>query len=208
MIKEPKTKTEALLELVTIEDNLLSSTSWRVIIDLNDEPVTTNLLEGECYPKSVRSTCGQYAIKYLPKSDRARREKFPFVFINDMLPMRICVSGPAHLRALAGEIPEIGWILRNSNYESGLFHYAWIHPGLKIPFSINAAKYADKVCEKAKEMGIDTTGNAFRPFVNFIAAKPVLEKMYGKKKEWKTSPLAYSKILAKAKDTFKDEFKE
>lgn len=208
MIRTPETKTEALLELVSIEDNLLSNTSWRVVVDLNDEPITVDLSKCDSYPKSVRSTCGQYAIKYLPKASRSRNDKFPFVFINDMTPNRICVSGPAHLRAVGSRIPEVGWILRNSNYESGLFHYAWVHPGLKIPFSINAAKYADKVCEKARAMGIDTSGNNYKPFVNFLTTQREMDAKYGNKKEWKTSPLAYTRILAEEMENHKDEFKE
>lgn len=174
-------------------------------MDLYDNPV---ILEKDCedYPKSVRTTCGNYAIKYIPESGKFRNDKYPYVFINDMLPMRICVSGPRHLEHLAERIPEIGWILRNSNYSSGLFHWALWHPGLKIPFVFDVVKYCDKIERKAKAMGIpNTSTNEFKPLVNFGLGRSDSIGYLNGKKAWLPKANAYNKIIAEYMQRFEKD---
>jgi len=205
---EQGTKIDALMGAVIAESNLLSNVSWRMFVDLYEVPVRINP-NCDDYPKSVRTTCGLYGIKYLPKGNGRRNPKCPYVFINDMLPMRICVSGPRHLEHLAREIPEIRWILRNSNYSPGLFHWALWHPGLKIPFCFDAVKYCDMLEKKAKDMGIPNTDTTdFKPLVTYEMGKKRSEEFFGKKRPWIAKGTNYATAFKNADKLYGNDFKD
>lgn len=199
---EAENKIDALMKAVTVESNLLSNSSWRAIINLNDNLVEIKP-DSDDFPRDCRTTCGVYGLKYLPATDGRRNPRFPYVFINDLLPMRICVSGMKHLACLSREIPEIAWILRNSNFNPRLFYWCARHPGLKIPFSVNFAEYCNKLEAKAKAQGINTEKNTdFIPLVNYARSKVKMSELFGNKKEWVVRPTAYSKQLREGMDKF------
>lgn len=123
------------------------------IVSIYDNPVS--LKDFQALKPEIRATRGCYTIRYLPMADKKRNPKFPYLIGQDLVRIRVTVSGPSHWHTLCSRIPELGWLRRNSTFSDALFGIAKKHPGLLIRFGIDFAKYCDKIEKKAEELGID-----------------------------------------------------
>ena len=123
------------------------------LVSLDEKPVTKErFLRSD---SDLRFTKGAYSIQYIPLRGKERNPKFPYLIGQDLVRLRITVSGPKHWGCLCERIPELKWIKRNSTMTDYLFHVAKKHPGLVIKFGINFEKYCETIEHKAEEEGID-----------------------------------------------------
>ena len=104
---------------------------------------------------NIRFTKGQYTIQYIPAGSYKRNPKFPYLIGQDLVRIRVTVSGPRHWGAMCDRIPELGWIKRNSTLTDEMFAIAKKHPGLVLRFGIDFVKYCTKIENRANELGID-----------------------------------------------------
>lgn len=123
------------------------------IVALDDQPIT--LSDFHKLKSNIRATRGQYTIQYIPAGSPKRIPKFPYVIGQDLVRIRVSVSGPSHWRALAKRIPELDWIRRNTTLSESMFGIAKKHPGLVLRFGIDFVKYCDKITNRANELGVD-----------------------------------------------------
>lgn len=123
------------------------------LVDIYDTPIT--LTDFRELKPNIRATRGAYTIQYIPAGSVKRNPKFPYLIGQDLVRIRVTVSGPKHWRALCSRIPELDWINRNSTISDGLFGIAKKHPGLVLRFGIDFVKYCDKITNRASELGID-----------------------------------------------------
>ena len=158
-----------ITELATIEKRLVKTNSARFIVSLDDSVVLySDLLDPE-RRKNLRGTTGQFSLKY-DSYNHGVETKYKYIFFtNDFYGINIRVSGPAHFHKLAFIIPELGWIKRNTTYDDKLFVVAKAHPGIPVPFSLDAVRYYDMIVAKMNAAGIDPTEN--KPFVAFRFAE-------------------------------------
>ena len=132
----------------TAKYRVICPSCTRALVDLNEVPVSIEALKSG--DPNVRLTTGIYSIDYVPKGALKSKPKYPYHIAQDLLNMRLVCSGPKHLRAIANRIPEVAWILRNSNFSNSLFGYAKMHPGMNIPFCLDFVAYGDMIQQKAK----------------------------------------------------------
>lgn len=104
---------------------------------------------------NIRATRGAYTIQYIPAGSVKRNPKFPYLIGQDLVRIRVTVSGPAHWVKLCERVPELDWIRRNSTFSNELFAIAKKHPGLVLHFGIDFVKYCNKIEKRAEELGID-----------------------------------------------------
>ena len=123
------------------------------LVDLYDQPIT--LKDFKELKPNIRATRGLYTIQYIPNGSMKRNPKFPYLIGQDLVRIRVTVSGPKHWECLCSRIPELGWIKRNSTISRELFGIAKKHPGLVLRFGIDFVKYCDKITNRAKELGVD-----------------------------------------------------
>lgn len=123
------------------------------IVNIYDQPVS--LKDFQALKPDIRATYGFYTIRYLPMADKKRNPKFPYLIGQDLVRIRLTVSGPAHWNRVCSRIPELDWLRRNSTFSDALFGIAKKHPGLLLRFGIDFAKYCDKIEKRAEELGID-----------------------------------------------------
>lgn len=126
---------------------------YTYLVDLYDQPIT--LADFRRLKPNIRSTHGFYTIQYIPAGSVKRNPKFPYLIGQDLVRIRVTVSGPKHWRALCSRIPELAWVDRNSTISPELFGIAKKHPGLVLRFGIDFVKYCDKITNRAKELGVD-----------------------------------------------------
>lgn len=123
------------------------------LVALDDQPITLQQFR-ELKP-NIRATHGFYTIQYIPAGSVKRNPKFPYLIGQDLVRIRVTVSGPRHWGALCSRIPELDWVRRNSTMSDALFAIAKKHPGLVLRFGIDFVKYCDKITKRANELGID-----------------------------------------------------
>lgn len=123
------------------------------IVSLTDKPIS--LKDFKSFDPDIRTTKGLYTIQYMPLGNSWRNPKFPYLIGQDLVRIRVTVSGPKHWGCLCQRIPELAWIKRNSTLTDELFAIAKKHPGLTIRFGIDFVKYCGKIEAKAEELGID-----------------------------------------------------
>lgn len=123
------------------------------LVAIDENPIT--LSDFRRLKPNIRATRGAYTIQYIPRGSMHRNPKFPYLIGQDLVRLRVTVSGPTHWRSLCGRIPELAWINRNTTISEGLFGIAKKHPGLVLRFGIDFVKYCDKITKKAEELGID-----------------------------------------------------
>ena len=126
---------------------------YTYLVSLTDYPIT--LQDFRELKSDIRATHGFYTLQYIPAGSVKRNPKFPYLIGQDLVRIRVTVSGPKHWGALCSRIPELDWINRNSTISDKLFAIAKMHPGLVLRFGINFVKYCDKITNRAKELGID-----------------------------------------------------
>ncbi len=121
--------------------------SYRYIVDLNDNPVSAEKFQS--FDPNVRLTKGLYTISYVPLKSKYRNPKFPYLIGQDLVRIRVTVSGPKHWNMVCTRIPELAWINRNTDVGE-LFSIAKKHPGLTIRFGIKLPQYCKKIEDKEK----------------------------------------------------------
>ena len=156
---------EQIAKVASIENMLVKTNSTCFIISLRDEPVLASDLLNPQRKDAIRCTRGYFCIKYDPYNNGVDT-KYKYVFTtHEFYGINIRVSGPEHFHKLAFIIPELGWIVRNTTFDDKLFAVAKAHPGMPIPFCIDAVRYYDMIVAKMNGAGIDPTVN--KPFVTF-----------------------------------------
>lgn len=123
------------------------------IVSLYDEPIT--LRDFSALKNDIRATRGAYTIQYIPAGSVKRNPKFPYLIGQDLVRIRVTVSGPQHWAGMCDRVPELAWIKRNSTLSDEMFAIAKKHPGLVLHFGINFVKYCNKIESRAEELGID-----------------------------------------------------
>ena len=140
-------------EAVTRQNIFTPGKVYTYLVSVDDQPIT--LKDFRELKPNIRATRGAYTIQYIPAGSVKRNPKFPYLIGQDLVRIRVTVSGPKHWRALCSRIPELGWVNRNSTLSDGLFGIAKKHPGLVLRFGIDFVKYCDKIESRANELGID-----------------------------------------------------
>lgn len=123
------------------------------LVDIYDTPIS--LQDFRALKPNIRATRGAYTLQYIPAGSMRRNPKFPYLIGQDLVRLRITVSGPAHWAMLCERIPELAWLKRNTTISGDLFSIAKKHPGLTLRFGIDFVKYCKKIEKKAEELGID-----------------------------------------------------
>ena len=123
------------------------------LVDIYDTPIS--LQDFRELKPNIRATRGAYTLQYIPAGSMKRNPKFPYLIGQDLVRLRITVSGPAHWAMLCERIPELAWLKRNTTISGDLFSIAKKHPGLTLRFGIDFVKYCKKIENRAKELGID-----------------------------------------------------
>ena len=126
---------------------------YTYLVSIDDQPIT--LKDFAQLKPNIRATHGFYTLQYIPAGSVKRNPKFPYLIGQDLVRIRVTVSGPKHWGALCSRIPELGWLKRNSTISDALFSIAKKHPGLVLRFGIDFIKYCDKITNRANELGID-----------------------------------------------------
>lgn len=147
---------------------------YTYLVEINDQPITLRDF-AELKP-GIRATHGFYTIQYIPAGSMKRNPKFPYLIGQDLVRLRVTVSGPAHWRALCDRIPELAWVNRNSTICPELFGIAKKHPGLVLRFGIDFVKYCDKITNRANELGVDIDN---KPLVMYQWGKNDVPKVDG-----------------------------
>ena len=135
---------------------------YNYIVHIYDQPIS--LADFKRLKPEIRATKGYYTIQYIPAGSMHRNPKFPYLIGQDLVRIRVTVSGPKHWSAMCDRIPELAWIKRNSTMTNELFRIAKMHPGLILRFGIDFPKYCTKITNRAKELGIDIDN---KPLVNY-----------------------------------------
>lgn len=126
---------------------------YNYLVHIYDEPIS--LADFKQLKPEIRATKGYYTIQYIPSGSMHRNPKFPYLIGQDLVRIRVTVSGPKHWHAMCGRIPELAWIKRNSTMCDELFAIAKKHPGLVLRFGIDFPRYCTKIENRARELGID-----------------------------------------------------
>lgn len=151
-----------LIRAGTSENMMLKVKSSRVVVDLDDHYVTIQDVFN--HKPNIRSTRGDFFIRYTSPKMWKGSAKFPYVIGQDLMPFRFMVKGPAHFRKASKYFKEVEWMLRNTYYKDHLFAVAKAHPGIPIYFTIDYCKLFDNVTAQLNAAGIDPTEN--KPFVS------------------------------------------
>lgn len=102
------------------------------------------------FSRKFACTKGHYTLKKLTPDDPRYNPHTPYQIGQDMVLMKLCVSGPKHWKKLASEVPEFSFIYNNSTMTKDWFKVADIFPGIAIPFSVDPVKFLKAEESKAK----------------------------------------------------------
>ena len=172
---------------------------YTYLVALDDQPITLQHFR-ELKP-NIRATHGFYTIQYIPAGSVKRNPKFPYLIGQDLVRIRVTVSGPKHWGALCSRIPELAWLKRNSTLSDAMFGIAKKHPGLVLRFGIDFVKYCDKITNRANELGIDIDN---KPLVLYQWGANDVPKVDGVLNPLKTKQ-DYAAELKAVQDTVKGE---
>jgi hypothetical protein len=148
-----------------------NSPMYFYIVNIYDKPVS--LQEFKSFNPDIKATRGMYTIQYIPLCDKVRNPKFPYLIGQDLVRLRVTVSGPKHWDMICTRVPELGWVKRNSTLTGEMFRIAKMHPGLVLRFGIDFPKYCKKIEKAAEELGIDID---HKPLVCYQWSKKTGEK--------------------------------
>lgn len=126
---------------------------YSYLVEIYDQPIS--LADFRRLKPTIRATHGFYTIQYIPAGSVKRNPKFPYLIGQDLVRLRVTVSGPKHWAMLCTRIPELAWLNRNTMICPELFGIAKKHPGLVLRFGVDFVKYCDKITNRANELGID-----------------------------------------------------
>lgn len=171
---------------------------YSYLVSIYDNPIS--LEDFEKLKPEIRCTHGFYTIQYIPAGSVKRNPKFPYLIGQDLVRIRVTVSGPKHWGAMCARIPELGWIKRNSTITDSMFAIAKMHPGLVLRFGIDFVKYCDKIINRAKELGIDIDN---KPLVTYQWNSTNVPKVNGIIKH--NDKQTYADVLRELQDASKGE---
>lgn len=161
------------IEARSIKNLDFQPTFRKHLVRLDDEPVSLHAFTN--FDPAVCATAGWYNIIYVPKSSKRYVKGKPYIIGQDLVRLRVTVSGYSHWCCLAKRIPELGWIKRwCPQLQAKLFGLAKRHPGMNFYFSPDWITYADMIMDKAKKQGIDIDG---APFVTYMTTIEKLKKL-------------------------------
>ena len=172
---------------------------YTYLVALDDQPIT--LKDFAQLKPNIRATHGFYTLQYIPAGSMKRNAKFPYLIGQDLVRIRVTVSGPAHWAKLCERIPELAWLKRNSTISGELFSIAKKHPGLVLRFGIDFVKYCAKIESRASELGIDID---HKPLVLYQWGANDVPKVDGVLNPLKTKQ-DYAEELKAAQDASKGE---
>lgn len=175
------------------ENGTIQPFFFKKVVSLSERPISLTTFTN--YDPDVKCTNGWYTIRYNPVGSTDHVKGKPWTIGQDMICMRVSVSGVRHWHCLGKRIPELGWIDRNSTLVDAMFAIAKKHPGMNFGFNVDWVKYCDKIEAKAAEMGLDIDHKAF---VVYRAKKDIIKKMND---IYKLAPL-------KTKEDYEDIIKE
>jgi len=174
-----------------IENMLVSPGAGNIIVDIRDIPVSFETFIS--FDPNVFMTNGCYSIRYVPKTDYRSVPGKPFVIGQDMVRLRVTVSGPDHWHKLSERIPELGWIERNTYITRRLFGIAKKHPGISFFFTVKWEEYADRISWNARQNRLDIDN---KPFVSYKCSQKNFANIYSKKQlAPKRTELDYAKEI-------------
>lgn len=142
------------------------------IVSLSENPVSIKTFVN--FDPDVRTTGGWYSIKYIPFNSKWRVPSRPYVIGQDLVRLRVTVSGPKHWHCLCKQIPELGWLDRNGTLSDYMFGIAKAHPGMGFYFTVDWEKYDKMIRRKAKERNIDIDNH---PFVTYMTTEDELAEL-------------------------------
>lgn len=190
-----------------IENTPLQPFFVKHIVSLKNQPVTLDNFTN--YDESVRTTAGYYNITFVPKTDKRYVKNKPYVIGQDLVRLRVTVSGYQHWKKVAEKIPELGWIDQWCPIlHERLFNLARKHPGMNFYFCPDWLAYADLIENRAKEQGLDLE---HKPYVTWLCSAKQREEIEA---THKMAPLKtredYKHILSEIEmeDTVLDEIRE
>lgn len=160
-----KSSIARIAELGTIEKRLVKTNSARFIVNLDDEPVLYSDLLDPVRRRKLRGTNGMFFVKYDPDGCWNKSKYKYLLQIGDLYAVNLRVANLNHLYKLSTFIPELAWVIRNTNFNDQLFAIAKAHPGMPVPFCLDAPRYYNMILKKMNAAGIDPTEN--KPFVTF-----------------------------------------
>lgn len=174
------------------------------VVDLRDRPVSLETFTN--FDDNVRTTAGYYILMYVPTTSKRYVKGKPFVIGQDLIRMRVTVSGPKHFRCLAERIPELGWMQRwCPQLKSDLFGIAKMHPGMSFYFSPDWIAYADHITKQAEAEGIDID---HKPFVVYQCTEKRKEEIEATHKmSAKKTKEDYKSVLDEVDAQFREEEK-
>lgn len=186
-------------EVVTSQNIFTPGKVYTYLVSIDDQPIT--LKDFHELKPNIRATHGFYTIQYIPAGSVKRNPKFPYLIGQDLVRIRVTVSGPKHWGALCSRIPELSWLKRNSTLSDAMFSIAKMHPGLVLRFGIDFVKYCAKIESRANELGIDID---HKPLVLYQWGANDVPKVDGVLNPLKTKQ-DYAAELKAVQDTVKGE---
>lgn len=186
-------------EVVNSQNIFTPGKVYTYLVSIDDQPIT--LRDFAQLKPNIRATHGFYTIQYIPAGSVKRNPKFPYLIGQDLVRIRVTVSGPKHWSALCSRIPELDWVRRNSTLSNEMFKIAKMHPGLVLRFGINFVKYCNKIINRASELGIDIDN---KPLVLYQWGANDVPKVDGVLNPLKTKQ-DYAEELQAVQDTVKGE---
>lgn len=186
-------------EVVNSQNIFTPGRVYTYLVHLHDQPIT--LRDFRELKPDIRATHGLFTIQYIPSGSVKRNPKFPYLIGQDLVRIRVTVSGPNHWEMMCKRIPELDWVRRNSTLSNELFRIAKMHPGLVLRFGINFVKYCDKIESRANELGIDIDN---KPLVLYQWGANDVPKVDGVLNPLKTKQ-DYAAELKAVQDTVKGE---
>ena len=173
------------------------------VVSISERPVSLDTFTN--YDPDVKCTNGWYSIRYNPVGSTDHVKGKPWTIGQDLVCMKVSVSGVRHWHCLCRRIPELGWIERNSTLTDAMFGIAKKHPGMSFGFNVDWVKYCDKIEKKAAELGIDIDHKAF---VTYRAKKEVIQEINDTHKlaKFKTKE-DYEDVLKEIDNEFQEEMR-
>lgn len=141
------------------EKTLMNPFFFKKVVSLLDEPISLEKFKN--FDPNIRTTGGFYSIVYYPPVSAKYVKNKPYCIGQDLIHMRVSVSGVRHWHCLCSRIPELGWVERWSTLTDEMFALAKKHPGTTFGFTVKWIEYCNMIEKKAEEQGIDIDHKAF-----------------------------------------------
>lgn len=187
-------------DIGTIENPFIVTQCYYYIVHIEDMPIS--IKDFHNFDPYIKCTKGMYTIQYVPLRSYRRNKKFPYLIGQDLVRLRVLVSGPKHWSALSHRIPELGWLRRNSTLTNEMFRIAKMHPGLALRFGINFEKYCTTIEKKAEERGIDID---HKPLVCYAWNTDFIKENKDKKIAKIRSKADYIDVINEVNNSFHEE---